>query len=70
MRCGPAWAAVPSTRTPRAGWCTRIGAGNNADGRIEVFGTGRLGVHHRWQSGFATWSDQWTWLNDAGPAIN
>ncbi|MFC9246186.1 hypothetical protein ACFT7S_19945 [Streptomyces sp. NPDC057136] len=41
----------------------------NADGRIEVFGTSHAGVYHRWQTGFATWSD-WVWLNDSGPAVN
>lgn len=47
---------------------TSIGAGNNADGRIEVFGTSHAGVYHRWQTGFATWSE-WAWLNGSGPAI-
>ncbi|MFD9820079.1 peptidase M23, partial [Streptomyces violascens] len=48
---------------------TDISAANNADGRIEVFGTSRAGVHHRWQTGFDAWSE-WTYLSDPGPAIN
>ena len=41
----------------------------NADGRIELFATNPTGVFHKWQTGWATWSE-WRWLADgAGPGI-
>ncbi len=48
---------------------TEVTATSNADGRIEVFGTSHAGTFHKWQTGFATWSD-WLWLNNsAGPPV-
>ncbi|MBY8848048.1 hypothetical protein K7G98_04995 [Saccharothrix sp. MB29] len=55
------WSAGPTSGTGAG----RVTAGNNADGRIEVFASNATGVFHRWQTDPGRWS---AWEGVGGPA--